>query len=239
MKNILKIGLSLLLVTTVFAANAQWRPYPYRYENRYQRLQQNMERNNNDNQYVYRKNSNPRLSLNLNYSLSQPLGSLKDYADKMSFTGWNVSLLYQVNPKLSAGLGVGYNYFYQKIPRQVYDDKTTAISAVQSHTLQLIPIQPTVIYTPKGDKAGLKPYVGLGIGIAAVNYEKYWGEFVDSQNKIAFALSPMAGVRIPFSQKSPVAVNVGVKYNYVPYSYNEVNNISTVEGNVGLSIRLR
>lgn len=239
MKIVLKIGLTLMLTAAVFAANAQWRPYPYGYPNRYQRLQQNMERNNNRDQYVYQKNTKPRLLLNLNYGISMPLGSLHDYTGKTSFTGWNGSLLYQINPQLAAGLGVGYYDYYQKIPRQVYQDKTTAISAVQSRTLQLIPIQPTLVYTPKGDKPGVKPYVGLGIGVSDVNYAKYWGEFVESQNKVAFSVSPMAGVQIPFSQKSPLALNVGVKYNYVPYNYNEIKNISTVEGNIGLSIHLK
>lgn len=231
--------MTLILAVSAFAASAQWRPYPYGYRNPYQRLQQNMEKNNNRDQYTYRKNPNPRLSLNLNYGISQPLGSLKDYTDKTSLTGWNVSLLYQINPQLAAGLGVGYYNYYEKIPRKVYEDKTTAVSAVQSHTLQLVPVQPTIIYTPHGEKPGVRPYVGLGIGVTDVNYEKYWGEFADSQNKIAFSVSPMAGVHIPFSQTSPIALNAGVRYNYVPYSHNEIKNISTIEGNIGLSIHLR
>lgn len=239
MKNILKIVFTTLLVGGVWCANAQWRPYPYRYENRYQRLQQNMERNHDNDQYVYRKNGKPRLSLNLNYGISQPLGSLHDYAGKTSFNGWNASLLYQFNPKIAAGLGVGFYDYYQKIPRKIYEDKTTAISAVQTHTLQLIPIQPTIIYTPNGDKPGIQPYIGIGIGVADVNYEKYWGEFVDKQNKVGFSVSPMAGVHIPFSKTSPLQFNIGVKYNYAPYAYNEIKNVSSVEGNAGISIHLK
>lgn len=240
MRTILSISLTALFVTVCGAANAQWfRPYPD-YNNGYQRLQQNMERGqNNNNQYTYMRNGNSNFVLNLNYGISQPLGTLKEYADKMSFSGWNAALLYQINPKIAAGLGIGFYDYYQKIPRQVYHQGNTDISAVQSHTLQLIPVQPTIMFTPKGDQPGIQPYIGLGIGVADVNYQEYWGEFVDKQNKIGFSASPMAGIHIPFTKTSPFKLNVGVKYTYAPFTYNEIHNISMVEANVGLSIHLR
>jgi hypothetical protein len=232
------MALAAVLSATALSASAQWfRPYPYGYRNPYHRLQQNMEHNRNSDQ-VYRQ-GNSRFWLNLDYGISQPLGSLKDYADKTSFAGWHISLLYEITPKVAAGLGAGYYDFYQKIPRRVYQDKTTSISAVQSHTLQFIPIQPTVVYTPKGDKQGVQPYVGLGIGVADVNYAKYWGEFLDKNNKLGFSVSPMAGVRIPLGKKTPVHFNADLRYNYAPFKYNEVAAISTVELNAGLSIYLR
>lgn len=240
MRTFLSISLTALFVAVCVTANAQWfRPYP-NYNNGYQRLQQNMERGqNNNDQYAYTRNGNSNFVLNLNYGISQPLGTLKDYTNKTSFAGWNASLLYQINPQIAAGLSGGYYSYYQKIPRQVYHQGYTDISAVQSHTLQLIPIQPAILYTPEGDKPGIQPYVGLGVGVADVNYGEYWGEFVDSKDKIGFSVSPMAGIHIPFSKTSPLKFNVGVKYTYAPFTYNEIHNISMVEANVGLSIHLR
>lgn len=229
MKNILKILLTGILVISALSVSAQ-----YRYQNN------NVGENGEIQQDRYaRRNGNSKLKLNLNYGISLPLGSLKDYADKTSFNGWNATLLYEINPKIAAGLGVGFYDYYQKFPRRVYHDGNTDISAVQTHTLQLIPIQPTFVYTPKGDQPGIHPYIGLGVGIADVNYEKYWGEFVEQQNKIAFSVSPMVGIKIPFGETSAWGANIGVKYNYAPFKYNEINNINTVEANVGLSIRFR
>src|SRR5690242_18441203 len=130
--------------------------------------------------------------LNLNYSAARPFGTLHDYADKTSFSGWNGSLMYEVSPSFSAGLRAGFQDYYQKLPRALYSDKTTDVSAVQTHTLQTIPIQATALYTVHGTQPGIHPYVGLGIGITDVNYEKYWGEFVDQDNKVAFSISPTA-----------------------------------------------
>jgi|GEM_PF-226179 opacity protein-like surface antigen len=244
MKNLLKISLWVMLLGGALQASAQYypyRPYPYGrpYDNPYRQLQRNMEHNGDQNQYAYRSRGDSKFVLGLNYGITMPVGSLHDYTSKTSFNGWNISLLYQINAKLAAGLGIGFYDYYQKFPRQVYQDKTTSISAVQSRTLQLIPIEPTIVFTPGGDSARIQPYVGLGIGAANVNYEKYWGEFVDKDNQFSFIVSPMAGIRIPFSPTSPVTASIGVKYNYAPYSYNEISGLSTIEGNVGLSIRLR
>jgi hypothetical protein len=177
-----------------------------------------------------------RLNLNLNYSVTQPFGSLHDYAGKTSFNSWNGSLMYDISPSFSAGLTLGFHDYYKKIPRMIYSDKTTDISAVQTHTLQTIPVQATGIYTIHGGRQGVHPYLGLGVGITDVNYEKYWGEFADQDNRVAFSISPMAGLKIPLGQTSPVKLNIGVRYNYVPYSYNEIDNINSLEGNVGISI---
>lgn len=236
MKNTMKIALTALLALMAFQAGAQYRWYGN--PSPYQRMQRNMERNRNP-QQVGDHNGPSKLMVTLNYGASLPLGSLHQYVDKPSFTGWNAQLMYEINPKVAVGLGFGFYDYYQKLPRALYEDKGTTISAVQSRTLQYVPIQPTILFTPNGNTGKVRPYVGLGIGGALVNYNKYWGEFADKHNKFAFSVKPMAGIRVPFSSKSPLQLNVGVGYNYSPYSYNEVHNLSTVEANVGLSLHLR
>lgn len=237
MKTTIKILFTALLAVTAFQAGAQYRWYGY--PNPYRRMQDNMERNRNP-QRVGTREGPSKLVLNLNYGISLPTGDLHQYANKPSFNGWNASLLYQINPKLAAGLGFGFYDFYQKIPRQVYaQDKYTDISAVPSHTLQYMPIQPTVIYTPGGNQGAVQPYIGLGVGGALVDYGKFWGEFEDKDNKFAFSVTPMAGIHIPFGKTSPLKMNVGVKYNYIPYSYNEIHSLGAVEGDIGISLHLR
>lgn len=226
----------MLLVTVVFGASAQyrWNGYP----SPYQRLQRNMEHNQNRDRIGYR-NGDSKLVLNLDYGISLPMGDLHQYVDKPSFNGWNASLLYQINPKIAAGLGIGFYDYYQKLPRTIYQDKTTSISAVQTHIVQYVPIQPTLLYTPNGGKKGVQPYVGLGIGGALVNYEKYWGVFVDKNNKFGFSVSPMAGVLIPFTKTSRLKLNIGVRYNYATFSYQEIKNLSNMEANIGISLHLK
>lgn len=181
----------------------------------------------------------PPLSFNLNYSIAQPLGSVTDYADKTSARGWNAGLRYALNDKLALGLKVGYQDYYERLPRAVYSDKGQDISAVQTHTLQTLPIMATFHYSFAGAEARVIPYGGIGIGAANMNYEKFWGEFVEKDNSWAFHVSPELGVNIPFGKYSPLMFNAGVQYNYAPYKHNEIKNLNSVQANIGLRFHIQ
>lgn len=221
------------------AANAQFRRY-YPPQGRWV-PQDNVDRNGEiqKNQPNYRNNSPSKLSLNLNYGISQPLGSLTDYTDKTSFNGWDFAILYELNPQWQVGLNIGFYDYQKKIPRKVYPHNGSTISAVQTHAIRLTPIQPTVLYFLNEENQKIKPYVGLGVGVTNVNYRKYWGKFAEKDNSIAFSASPMVGIRIPFSATSPFEFNADVKYNFSTYNKNGINKISTVQANVGLSLQIR
>ncbi|MGE7777073.1 outer membrane beta-barrel protein [Chitinophaga sp. NPDC101104] len=183
--------------------------------------------------------SRPPLSVNVNYSIAQQLGSLKDYADKTSFRGWNVGVQYHLNDQLAVGLKTGFGDFYERVPRAVYPGKGEDISAVQTRTLQTIPILATAQYTFTKPDAAVLPYAGLGIGTANMNYEKYWGEFVEKENKWAFQVSPEVGVNVPFGKYSPFMFNASVQYNYAPYKQFEIKNFNTVQANIGLKFHIQ
>jgi len=241
MKTIIKILFAASMIMIVSAADAQYRRYyPRNSRPMYQdRVGKNGEIIKDQNRYSRRSNQPTKLHLNLNYAISQPLGGLKDYAGKTSLNGWHLSLLYAINPKWQIGLGAGFYDYYERFPRKVYHNGNIDISAVQTHTMQLIPIQPTVLYFPGEEEQAVKPYVGIGLGATVVGYKNYWGEFLDKDNSIGFSASPMAGIRISFSKTSPLECNADVRYNFVPYSKHDINGIHTVEANVGLSLNIR
>nr|WP_295864485.1 outer membrane beta-barrel protein [uncultured Chitinophaga sp.] len=182
--------------------------------------------------------SRPPLSIDINYSIAQPLGSLKDYTDKTSFRGWSAGLSYMLNDRLSVGVRSGYQDFYERIPRAVYPDKQGDVSAVQSRTLQVIPLQATVGYAFTPATSPVIPYGVLGVGAANMNYEKYWGEFVEKKNSWQFMVSPEVGINVPFGRYSPVMFNANVRYNYSPYKYNDITNYNTVQANVGIKVHI-
>ncbi|RAJ00337.1 outer membrane protein with beta-barrel domain [Chitinophaga skermanii] len=183
--------------------------------------------------------SRPPLSLQLNYSIAQPLGSLKDYANKTSFRGWKAGFLYNFNDQFSAGLNVGYQDFYEKVPRAIYPGKDGAISAVQQRTLQTIPIMLAAQYAFTKPESKVIPYVGLNAGIAAMRYEKYWGEFVEGDDSWQFMATPELGINVPFGKYSPVMFNANVQYNYSPYKMGDITNFNTVQANIGVKIHVR
>lgn len=182
--------------------------------------------------------SRPPLSIDLNYSIAQPFGSVKDYANKTSFRGWSAGLSYMLNDRLSVGVRSGFQDFYERLPRAVYPDKQGDVSAVQSRTLQVIPLQATVGYAFTPATSTVIPYGVLGIGAANMNYEKYWGEFVDKKNSWQFMVSPEVGINVPFGRYSPVMFNANVRYNYAPYKFNEITSFNSIQGNIGIKVHI-
>lgn len=183
--------------------------------------------------------SRPPLSFQVNYSIAQPLGSLSDYASKTSARGWTAGFQYALNDRFSLGAKVGYNDFYERFDRAVYHGDGEDISAVQTRTLQTIPIMASAQYAFASPEAKVIPYAGLSIGAANMNYEKYWGEFVEKNNKWAFQVSPELGINVPFGKYSPVMLNANVQYNYAGYKYNEISNFGSVQANIGLKFHIR
>lgn len=181
----------------------------------------------------------PPLSIDANWSISQPLGSLKDYADKTSLRGWGAGVQYMLNGQLAVGLRSGYQDFYERVPRAVYHDPSQGdVSAVQTRTLQVVPIQATVSYTFLKQDQPVLPYAMVGVGAAHFKYEKYWGEFVESDKSWQFLVSPEIGINIPFGKASPLMFNVNARYNYAPYKLGEITSFNTIQGNIGLKLHL-
>ncbi|GAA0556748.1 outer membrane beta-barrel protein [Chitinophaga japonensis] len=176
----------------------------------------------------------PPFSFNVNYSIAAPMGSLSDYSGKASFRGWQAGLQYMLNDQLGIGLKTGFQDFYERLPRAVYPTKSGDISAVQTRTFQVIPALATVQYQFTKPDAPVIPYGSLGIGAANMNYEKYWGMFVDKDNSWAFMLSPEIGVNIPFGKASPLLLNISAQYSYSPYELAEITSFNTIQGNIGL-----
>jgi outer membrane protein W len=178
------------------------------------------------------------LSINVDYAVAQPFGSVKNYADKTSFRGWRAGIQYQLNDQLSVGLRSGFQEFYERLPRAVYSSKGGDISAVQTRSLQVTPILATVHYQLTKPDAAVIPYVGIGVGAANMLYNKYWGEFTDRYNSWQFAASPEVGINIPFGKGSPLLFNASVQYTYSPYKQQEITSYNVVQANVGLRVHI-
>jgi opacity protein-like surface antigen len=180
------------------------------------------------------------LSVNIHYSVATPTGSFKDIIDKTSYRGWTGSLLYGVSNRFSVGLGLGFHDFYQKYPRDVYKlSDGSDISAVVTNSIQTIPVMATAQFNllPGG---AIQPYVGVGVGGNVVMYKQYLGEFVDSKNKIGFAARPEAGFFIPFRKgENAWGLSANAIYNYMPFSYNGIDNLNNWGVGIGAKFPLR
>lgn len=182
------------------------------------------------------------LKLDLNYNYSLPLGSFKsDLISKGSGRGFTGALQYGINNKWAAGLGVGYQDYYQKYPRAVYPlDKTQSVSAVLTNSIQVTPVMAKGAFMPMGGKGAVQPYISVGAGAGIVDFKQYLGEFTsNSKTSASFAAQAGAGVLIPFGKLSASGIRLGADYNYLPYKNFGYNNLSTLNFHAGVFFPLR
>lgn len=166
-----------------------------------------------------------KLQMKIGYNVSTPVGGFTDQVNATSFRGLNAELAYPVNNRLQVGLGVLYNDYYQKFPRQVYNTKDGEISAVVSNSIQTMPILAKVNYNLT--KEGLiRPYAGLGAGFNFITYKQYLGEFPDSKTSFKPAVTGDAGVNIALGKTKTAGLNLGANFNYLPFNYNDINTLN-------------
>jgi len=165
------------------------------------------------------------LQFHIGYNVNVPAGSFRDLIDKPAYKGFTAGLAYPVNQQLSVGLDVGYNDYYQKFPRQVYNDgKGSDISAVVSNSVQQFPLLLTANYTLV-KKGIIRPYIGAGAGVNFISFDQYLGEFDDPHSSVNWAVRGEAGFLIPLSRTSSTAIRIGANYNYAPFNKYGVDNL--------------
>lgn len=182
------------------------------------------------------------VKMNLQYSYALPVGNFKnDVISKGSPRGVTGDILYNLNNKLSLGIGLGFQDFYQKYPRALYNtgDKETT-SAVLSNSVQIMPLLAKAELYPLGEKKSLvKPYISAGAGLGITSFTQYLGEFGGADNSASFMLQGGAGICIPFNSVGNSGFRVGANYNYVSYKRNGFNNFNNVNFQAGLYFPLK
>ena len=179
------------------------------------------------------------LQMNIDYNVNIPTGAFRNYVTHPAYKGFTAGLAYPLNDQLSLGLSIGYNDYYQKYPRQVYEDgKGSDISAVVSNSIQQLPLLITANYTLL-KKGLIRPYVGAGAGLNFINFDQYLGEFDDPHSMTRLAVKGEAGFFIPLSSYSSTALKIGASYNYTPFNNYGVNNLDTWGIQAGIRFPLR
>jgi hypothetical protein len=180
--------------------------------------------------------------MNLNYNYSLPIGNFKnDIISKSSPRGFSGDFIYGINDRFSAGIYGGYQDFYQKYPRNLYQtDHHEVTSAVLSNSIQTIPILAKGKFMPLGGKHALvQPYLSVGAGASIINFSQYVGEFGGTSTNGSFTAQGGAGVMIPFGRYSIAGLSVGADYNYIAYNKYGYNNLSNIGFHAGVYFPLR
>jgi hypothetical protein len=176
----------------------------------------------------------------LQYTVGIPMGSFKNTISETSLRGFRAAIYFGINDNLALGGGAGFQDFYQKRPRQLYQLSDGGdLSAVRSFSIQAIPILFESKWNFSPGKT-VQPYAGLGIGGNLINYNDYVGEFgLEQKTAFGFAARPHAGVYIPFRKHGESGLAVGASYSIMPFNSDEVSNLNHVSIHAGITLPLR
>jgi Outer membrane protein beta-barrel domain len=180
--------------------------------------------------------------LDLNYNYSIPVGKFKnDIISNASPRGFNAAFMYHINNTWSAGLNAGYQDYYQKYPRDVYQTGQHEVtSAVLSNSIQTMPVLLKGKFSPlSGTAAPVKPYISAAAGVSIVEFSQYLGEFGNTTNDAGLTAQGGIGLIIPFGRHSMSGLNIGADYNYIRYNKYGYNNLNNVGLHAGVTFPVR
>lgn len=165
-------------------------------------------------------------NLSARYGVAFPLGGQKGYINSVSPANFAVDGEWLFPGQFSLGLKSGYQYSQQRLPRQIISstDGTSVqdISAVQTHTLSIIPVMATASYYFADNAAALRPYVQIGGGGAFVNYTNYFGPLADQYSKFKGAIAPAIGVKYYGKREQGFGAELQASYQNVFFNYDQL-----------------
>nr|WP_321453225.1 OmpW family outer membrane protein [uncultured Carboxylicivirga sp.] len=144
---------------------------------------------------------------NLHYSIGIPMGDTKDYISKTSWRGLLFEYERLIQPKIGVGIQVGWNTFYEEMPRATYPIENGAITSKQYRYLNSIPLQITGKYYFTDDNSPIRPFIGLGAGTNYLEAKNDNGLFSTRDKSWALALTPKAGALIPINYSTSISVS--------------------------------
>lgn len=172
--------------------------------------------------------------ISFQHSTHLPIGSVRGFVENISPRGYSADYSYFINNNFSLGFASGYSDLYQKKDRQTYTFSETDISAVKSHSLQIIPLMLKGSYSNIKEGSVFQPYAGIAAGGSLINYEEWFGTLVDKKGGFRFTVAPEIGTRISFNKYSLAGADLSLRYHYTAFKYNDVKNLQTLSLNLGL-----
>lgn len=168
-----------------------------------------------------------------------PMGAFSsNYIDKTTIQNYSIALDWIFQKPVSIGLEVGKTFFSQKLPRTIYSVDGQDISAVQTRTIALMPIQGVVSYYFAGTNASIRPYVQVAAGADLLDYTLYYGNLANQQQAVKLTYGAAAGAKFLFKKDGNFGADLRVKYNQTSLNYDYVDKgVSQVNATVGLFYR--
>ncbi|MBB3701041.1 hypothetical protein KMW28_20045 [Flammeovirga yaeyamensis] len=150
--------------------------------------------------------------IGVTYSMGTPSTGMSDFVSGTSFQGGNIEYRKFLNDNWSVGMSFGLNTFNQSNGYQTYYGKQGAISGQEYRDFDMMTTYATAHYY-FGERGGIRPYVGLGIGASGQYFSSQVGSVLVTDQYWAFSMAPEVGILAPLGD-SGISFLSNVKYNY-------------------------
>jgi hypothetical protein len=145
------------------------------------------------------------------YSVGIPSGDLHGYIKPATFRGVSFQYMNMVKANMGAGIEIGWNLFYEKLPFDSYTYRNVTYSAKQYRYSSQVPIFVTATYLASPDK-DFSPFAGFGVGTLYTGRKTDMGSYSFTQDAWQFGLRPEIGIL--YSLASGPSVTLSTKYYY-------------------------
>ncbi|WP_373513081.1 hypothetical protein [Persicitalea sp.] len=168
-----------------------------------------------------------------------PIGPFSSgYIDQPTIKSYSLSVDWILQKPVSIGLEVGKTFYSQRLPRAVYELDDREVSAVQTRTIDLMPIQGVLSYYFATANSMIRPYVQVAAGADLLTYSLYYGSLADQKQSVNFTYGGAAGAKFLFKKDGSIGADIRVKYNQTSFNYDYVDKgIGQFNATVGLFYR--
>jgi hypothetical protein len=155
------------------------------------------------------------------------------FVSKTSFEGFKFELRRMIKSGISAGFEVGWNTYYQYVPRQTYQIQDGAVTTDLYTYIYTLPLALNVHHYFNINKM-VTTYAGLALGATYSQQKIYYNTYVSQDENWGFLVRPELGAIIKFQEG--MGLLVGARYSYSTNSQKtfQINGLQSFGLQLGL-----
>ena len=151
-----------------------------------------------------------RDSVKLTYATGIGMGPTHRFASDFSFIGFAADWRTPVTDAFWPGFTVAWQVLYNKEHTTLTHNDVTFTGTVAT-TLNVFPVLADADYFFLTDRAGIRPYAGIGVGLYAAEHRIDWNIWTVQDTSWHFGFAPELGVVVPTGS---VGLVFTTKFNY-------------------------
>jgi outer membrane protein W len=168
-----------------------------------------------------------------------PTGSFATgYIDKATIDNYSIAVDWIFQKPFSIGLELGQTFFSKRLPRAVYNIDDQVVSAVQTRTISLMPLQGVANFYLGNANARIRPYLQLAAGGSLLDYTLYYGNLANQEQTIKLSYGAGVGSKFLFKKDGSIGADIRVRYNQTALNFDYIDNgVGQLNATAGLFYR--